>query len=116
MLPSVPVADPYRKRQFRRIHIQRRAGCNRRAEFGSVFLLGFSPVKVGEEITEYRLQGETALQSLGDISVSYSATKGSSGSTSSGVKIRKILMADANSDGVVNTVDSLCILQASSGR
>ena len=76
----------------------------------------FSPVKVGEEITEYRLQGETALQSLGDISVSYSATKGSSGSTSSGVKIRKILMADANSDGVVNTVDSLCILQASSGK
>ena len=45
-----------------------------------------------------------------------SATKGSSGSTSSGVKIRKILMADANSDGDVNTVDSLCILQASSGK
>ncbi len=66
----------------------------------------FTPLAVGSEIMEYRLQGKTAIQSLDNILVS----------CSSGIRIRKIFMADANNDGIIDSSDALYIMQASNGK
>ena len=66
----------------------------------------FTPLAVGSEIMEYRLQGKTSIQSLDNILVS----------CSSGIRIRKIFMADANNDGTVDSSDALYIMQASNGK
>ena len=59
-----PVADPYRKRQFRRIHIQRRQDVTDELNLAQFSSSEFSPVKGRRGDNRYRLQAKRS-QSLG---------------------------------------------------